>query len=511
MQLRRFKADSTPAALGAVRQALGEDALILSNRRVGNQVEIIATDKIEDVDKISKLSIDNNSPATKSNNSVSQPGNADRKNAQIKKASFASAEKPATSQANKVSDQISQPEAAGQDDLHKKSDSQAWLARSSDFAGASGYSLDYSSALPSIANGMPFEQAQGALPGAEDFRSGSGMESTNAADSIDGPRGDYARLLEALVSQSHLINNHFRSLSVNLWRTHSPNQSIHFQQLISLGVGADLAVRLVERADPALSVDLAMRQSLALLKSTLPIGADKSLTLPGVTLVSGPPGAGKTTVLLKIATQFVKESGNESIVIVCSDSRRIGVFEELQAYGRILGVPTVHAHDGDELESLLSAFTHKHLVLVDHNITQNEKQLQLPTRLTNPVDPQDVRHLFVLAAGMQAAMVENMIARHSDGSSMQCVLTHLDAAARLAELFGPIIRHHLPIAYWTDTASVQQPLERADASVLVATAVAMRRRMQLSVDEKSLNRLIQPAFPNMSGAPLNRKTTSAKQ
>jgi len=48
MSLRRFEASTTPAALNAVRAALGPDAIILSNRQVDGHVEIIAAGVIDD-------------------------------------------------------------------------------------------------------------------------------------------------------------------------------------------------------------------------------------------------------------------------------------------------------------------------------------------------------------------------------------------------------------------------------------------------------------------------------
>ena len=58
MQLRRFTADNTPAALSAVRLALGDDAIILANRKVGDQVEIIATGQMDDMDAMAESSVD---------------------------------------------------------------------------------------------------------------------------------------------------------------------------------------------------------------------------------------------------------------------------------------------------------------------------------------------------------------------------------------------------------------------------------------------------------------------
>ena len=217
------------------------------------------------------------------------------------------------------------------------------------------------------------------------------------------------------------------------------------------------------------------------------------MSAPGVTVMSGAPGSGKTTALVKLATEHVKRAGTQSIVIICADVRRIGAFEELQAYARLLGVPTVHAHDTEELESLLEAFNHKQLVLIDHTLPGDDDAIKLPDSLLYPAVPESVRQLYVLSATTQASAAESLISKHCTGRSMQCVLTHLDSNGRLGELFNAIIRHHLPIAYWSDTASVQTPLQKADASVLVASAVAMSRRIEQSPDDEWLQRLIQPS------------------
>jgi flagellar biosynthesis protein FlhF len=273
------------------------------------------------------------------------------------------------------------------------------------------------------------------------------------------------------------------------------------KQLLGLGLGAELAVRLVERVSAGTSLDDAMRQSLALLKSSLPIGTDRSLSEPGVTVLSGPTGAGKTTALIKLATQHVKLHGNQSVVIICADAKRIGAFESLQAYGRLLGVPVVQAHDSDELESLLAAFTLKSLVLVDHTLPNHADAMRLPVAIAGDNDTRKLRHLFVLQATLQAATVESLLAEHIEAGRMHCVLTHLDQCARLGELFNALIRHHLPVAYWSDNPRVQLPLHKADASVLVATAVAMGRRLPLTPDDEWLMALIQPT-QQVVGEPL---------
>lgn len=503
MQLRRFTADSTPAALGAVRLALGEDAIILANRRVGDQVEIIATGQMDDVASMVESSEDGMPIALASAAAQGQQAhaagamsavhgkhmgavviNADstHERGRVEESQSASATAAALEDIRKGQESVGSGAAVGDDTV-----SISELGQSIDSVDIEKVSL--TGKRPSLVVHGGGKSADSSV---RDFSSRlTESVRTQKSENTSEPQ-TLEKLSAALESQTQLINQHFKSLEVNLWGGSAPNRSMHLQQLLSLGIGAELAVRLVERTSPDLSVDMALRQSFAMLKTSLPIANDKTFAVPGVTVMYGPPGAGKTTALIKLATEHVRKFDNQSIVIICADTRRIGAFEELQAYGRLLGVPTVHAHDTAELASLTAAFTHKQLVLIDHTLPVEERALELPQSLLHPETRDSVRHLFALPAITQAATAESLIAKHCVGRSMHCVLTNLDTSARLGELLNAIIRHELPVAYWSDSASVQRPLQRADASVLIATAVAMRRRIEQSVDDQWLHRLVQP-------------------
>lgn len=502
MQLRRFTADSTPAALSAVRLALGDDAIILANRRVGDQIEIIATGQMDDVASMVESSEDGMAVALANRSAQSQQAHATGSLAAVQSqplgpvlidADCSSEEGAAVDTASalmtvaalETTGNAHTPVESGSvvvDDTVSISD----MSRAMDSADVE--TVSFKGQRPSLV-------VHGGGKGPDASNRDKSSRQTDALGAQHG-KGTESPTLDtlaaALESQTQLISQHFKSLEVNLWGSKAPNRSMHLQQLLSLGIGAELAVRLVERTSPDLSVDMALRQSFAMLKTSLPIAQDKTFTVPGVTVLYGPPGAGKTTALIKLATEHVRKFDNQSIVIICADTRRIGAFEELQAYGRLLGVPTVHAHDTAELASLTAAFTHKQLVLIDHTLPLEERALELPPSLLHPDNRDTVRHLFALPAITQAATAESLIAKHCVGRPMHCVLTNLDTSARLGELLNPIIRHELPVVYWSDSASVQRPLQRADASVLVATAVAMRRRIEQSADDLWLHRLVQP-------------------
>lgn len=514
MQLRRFTAESTPAALGAVRSALGDDAIILANRKIGDQVEIIATGQMEDIQSLAEISID--APgAQRRTRKERADGDSDRGSDRLSRAERNSVD-TGTETDNTVMPALSTEqtetektlEFAGVENNSAKARSTRSLfgsytdkplADSEDDLQQRNEQSEYRLAEPRIdTSKLTDTRSRNARPASQRF-SDIDEEYTSAgapgiASELHESIARHNQQLTAIIEQQNtMINQFFKGLEVNLWGNTSPHRRLHLQRLLGLGLGSELAIQLVERADPNMPVDDALRQSFSLLKSTLPIGVDKTFSVPGVTIVSGPPGAGKTTVLMKIATQHVKQHGSDSIVILCADTRRIGAFEELQAYGRLLGVPTVHAHDGVELESLLDAFTHKKLVLIDHTLSMAEDAVEIPKHLLGSKHADTVRQLFVLSATSQSSTVDDVISKHCSSRSVHCVLTHLDACARLGEVFNAIIRHHLPIAYWSDSASIQKPLQKADASVLIATAVAMSRRQTPTADDECLLRLIQPS------------------
>ena len=301
------------------------------------------------------------------------------------------------------------------------------------------------------------------------------------------------------------LETRLRRLEVNLWGEIEPIKAAHLRQLLKLGIGAELAIRLVERIAPGSSAERAMRRSLALLKSTLPIGVDETGRQPGVTVLSGPAGGGKTTSLIKLAAEQVRREGAQSLVMIAAANHRIGAFESLQVYGRLLGVPTVQARDAEELASLVAAFAHKSLVLVDDLPPGSGERLMPSLRAAlgrGEGGARTLRHLLVLPATLESRAFEARVAGHAVRGITHALLTQLDRSARLGTCFAPLVRHRLPIAYWSDNARVQTPLERADASVLVATAMATGGRVAASVDEDCLLSLLQPTRRDV-GEPLS--------
>lgn len=539
MQLRRFQANSTAMAMEAIRKAFGDDAVILSNRQVNDQVEMIATGSIDDESLTSAVleeaidAVRQQEPASRSapskeaadkasetENDNGEPTSNEVMGNEVDSAAAVASIKYSTS----IPVQAAVfPEVATATDSRVGSSTEVTSGTTQfDLVSADGACDDISSAeaddtteVPKVDVTVDDDLAdQLAKMVAVDTASRSDVATVAYRDSAaitdqrvttspeasvasisllkhaDVPDASTDTTVGASAASIARVEQRLQRLEANLWGELEPVKNTHIEQLLKIGIGAELAVRLVERLKPEDTIDTAIRQSLSLLGSSLPVGVDSSTFEPGVTFVSGPAGGGKTTALLKLAKRQCELHGNDSVVLISADTRDNGAFEALQYQGNRLGVPVVQARESKELANLIEAFSSKALVLVDHMPIDHEDAFSLPEMA--PGETRKLRHLLALPASLQPCAVEAQACLHKQAGVTHVVLTQLDATARLGACFAPLIRQHLPIAYWSDNADTSMPLERADASVLVATAMATARRFSPSADECCQLNLMRP-------------------
>ena len=489
MQLKRFVAKTTPTALDAVKSAFGTDAIILANRKVGTDVEIIATGKIEDSvfdgvvfdDSVSEVSDIKNDSNEETSISDREPDYG---------SSVTSSEVPDIDESKPTKPEVVRAEVQSK-----------------------GADLESS------------EEDRSRNPDIGTTTSSVEVMLQTAVDKMNGfEGGELEKTLDTMFSR---IEQRFRGIEVNLWGSCEPHRRDLLGHLLRLGVGAELAIRLVERVSPDLSPEESLRETMSLLANSLPIGSNEPLSEPGITILAGLPGSGKSTVMMKLANDYVARNGNSSIVLICADTSKIGAFESIQVFGKLLGVPVVQAHTSEELENLLLAFRHKSLILIEHplsatlvnigqelnaepgvnNFSTNSNDTEAPGGLPNStkcVESNEqksgsskyvnaIRRVAVLSASSQNAPVEALVSRKLEYGFDFCVLSHLDEQAKLGELFSSLVRHQLRVTSWSDCASLQKPMEKADASILVATAIAMSKRLKHTEDDTWLLDLIQPS------------------
>lgn len=193
--------------------------------------------------------------------------------------------------------------------------------------------------------------------------------------------------------------------------------------LAELDYSESVVAHLVGETD---GVGLAERIARQLVEPTGPITSDldTGTILPGAYRFSGPSGQGKTALISRLVTSFVLEHGTEGVVLLSTDTDRLGGTLKLEHLARLLGVE-FHVTEEAEL-SLWYRQSHR-LLLID---TDGEPPTGRRTR-GSPID------VVVLSAVAQPQLLARALERASSDSVI--ALTQLDQAQTLGAIFSVLL------------------------------------------------------------------------
>ena len=150
-------------------------------------------------------------------------------------------------------------------------------------------------------------------------------------------------------------------------------------------------------------------------------------------LVVGPPGAGKTLSVARLATRLVM-SGVTPMVIT-ADGRRAGATEQLAAFTRLLGLNLIVASHPVTLGRALVRRPPGAPVLIDapgtdpFDATQREEIAALAATVQAVV-------ALVLPAGMDPAEAADLAHAFAEAGASLLIVTRLDITRRLGELLA---------------------------------------------------------------------------
>ena len=297
-----------------------------------------------------------------------------------------------------------------------------------------------------------------------------------------GDLGTEVRLLR------ELLETQLAALAWNDFTRREPHMARVLEELTRIGVARDVALGVLDELPAGYDAAQSGRLPLALLARGIAALPGDASVPPGTLALVGPNGAGKTTTLAKLATRWVLERGPRELTLISADGDRLGSHEQLQALGRLLGVPT-HVVDGpDALQRLLRRVVGGGLVLIDTpGIGPRSDRIDadlLP--LLPPGAGIDVA--LVLSASAQAETLEHALQRYGVLQPGCCVFTRLDEAASLGPALSMLLRSRLPVAWLCHGPRIPDDIERARPHQLVARAVKLAGKSGATPDAEQLAR-----------------------
>ena len=237
-----------------------------------------------------------------------------------------------------------------------------------------------------------------------------------------------------------------------------------FAQLTDAELDTELAYDVIGRLTSPIP-EGALRMELARL-----VRVDAELGLRDassrVMALVGPPGAGKTSALVKVAVQYGL-TARKRVQILTTDTFRIGAAEELRSYAAILGIGCQVLETADALGQALVEYRQKDLILIDTpGLCGSEMEASEDLARLLVTHPGVDTHL-VLPASMRASDLRRISEQYSVFQPSKLLFTRLDET----ETFGPIlassIRMKKPVSFFSRGQRIPEDLEPATVDLLL--------------------------------------------
>jgi len=284
-----------------------------------------------------------------------------------------------------------------------------------------------------------------------------------------------------------MLEQQLNGLAWNDLKKNNPLRAKLIKQLLELGFSPELANQVIQNAEGQDNdYRRAWQLTLSSLAEKLPIKDDDVALSGGVVALVGATGVGKTTTIAKLAARYALRHGRNNIVLITTDTYRIGALEQLRTYGRILGIPVKIAHNKKHLQDLLKMLSEKKFVLID-TAGMGQRDVRLMEQFSVISDcAMGLKTLLVLSSTTHRAALDETVRSFSNVEINGCILTKLDETTNLGGALSVVTEHQMPVAYISDGQRVPEDLHLARAHTLINRCVSIARRANQPMDNDSL-------------------------
>ena len=455
MNVKKFSASSTREALRMVRDALGPDAVILSNRNVNGSVEILALAS-EDMSSLAPTA--DQRPLSKS---------GFRQSAPLDDVTPAVAVTPAGVVAAQAA--FARPRAADHDQ-------------------AAGLSQ---------ALGNARDQAVQAQPAA--------VISNSATPAVVSGRNEMSVMMDEIRSMRSMLESQLAELTWTSQAQREPVKSSVLREMLAAGFSASLSRFLIEKMPVAATQEGAMKWIKAILERNLATvdNENEMIERGGVFALVGPTGVGKTTTTAKLAARCVMRHGPGKLALITTDGYRIGGYEQLRIYGKILGVMVHSVKDQADLKIALDELKGKHTVLIDTvGVSQRDRMVAEQVAMLSGTGNQ-VKRLLCLSATSTGETLSEVVRAYQGEGLTGCIMTKLDEAATIGNVLDVVIRQKLNLYYVANGQRVPEDLHVANQQYLVDRAFKLKRETApFQLQDEELPLVMADTARNMNDATL---------
>jgi flagellar biosynthesis protein FlhF len=473
MKIKRFFAKDMRTAMTEVKDVLGPDAVIMSNKKVVGGIEIVAAvdyqgekaesqKKQQNDDLFSTLAEDSVQLSTDSKKRQSAPIKAQKSHRPGFKESGEDFAKSLNSFFGKVN--AHQAKQKLKPNLQNNNE-EGFPPLNTKFN-----KLDNGINQPkTLSEQQNWSHEAGRQQPLNNRRSTSPVKSNNK---------EIAQISAEVASLRKLLEHQVSGLMWQEMERKEPVRAMVIKWLSSAGFSDDMADQLAGYIPEDASSAEVQEYIKTLLQDKVFIGNNDILLQGGAIALLGPTGVGKTTTIAKLAAQFAMKYGADQVALITTDTYRIGAHEQLATYGKIMGCSVRVAKDADELSEILYQFREKRLVLIDTaGMGQRDVRLseQLDTLMRN--SRVNIESYLVISSTSQRRVVEEALEHFKRIELSGCILTKVDESIGLGEVLSVTMQHALPITYVTTGQRVPEDIEIASIDNIIGSTLDVMSKL----------------------------------
>jgi len=238
-------------------------------------------------------------------------------------------------------------------------------------------------------------------------------------------------------------------------------------RLLDSGFSRNLVNKIANRLGSHKQLESALKKSQEMLTRVVPIADDRLLEQGGIAALVGSTGVGKTTTIAKLAAQFILKHGSREIALITTDNYRIGAHEQINTYGKILDVPVRVAADANELRQHIDSLSDKRLILID-TAGMSQRDLRLAEQLrTLQHNDLPIQSYLVMSATTQYKAALEIMDVFQTLEPQATILTKFDEAVTKATALSALIERRMPLSFVTDGQQVPEDIYAPDAVELI--------------------------------------------
>ena len=215
--------------------------------------------------------------------------------------------------------------------------------------------------------------------------------------------------------------------------------------------------------------DLVEHRVIDWIGQSITIAKETVFRPPHVYIIVGPTGVGKTTTLVKLAAQFVKnfakmhEGNRPQICFITTDSMRVGAMEQLERWGKHMGSNVYKAERAEDLKTLYEENrANMDAIFIDTSgFSPNDATHIAQMKLLLEVPGMNPDIYLAFMAGTKLRDLQNIMQNYEPFGYKSVIVTKCDESEQFGNVISMLYEKHKAISYYTHGQVASRDITRA--------------------------------------------------